>query len=360
VIKSNSFTESWLKSFKEQPKHKRIDLNILEKMIHALYLSEQLKIYGLDFVFKGGTSLILLLDSGNRFSIDLDIICNIERKELEAILEKVIESSRFKSYTLNEHRSYKPGIPKAHYTFEFESVLVSKGSGSLLLDVLIEDSIYPEHTDKPIKTKWIDTEEETFVKLPTVDSITGDKLTAFAPDTIGIPYFKGKISFTLEICKQLFDLSQLFVQIKDINIVSRSFEITAKQEIEYRSLKIMPDDVLKDTLKTCAIIAKRGAGKDPEEKQKFQELQKGITGFGTGFLLEGKFRLDHAIVASAKVAYLASKLLNEDFTPIEYYTYQEIDNLLIENTNWNFLNKLKKLPDKSAFFYWNKAVELLT
>ncbi len=360
MIKSNSFTKDWLKSFKEQSEHKRIDLIILEKMIYALHLSEHLKINGLDFVFKGGTSLVLLLNSGNRFSIDLDIICKTERNDLETILDKVIESSRFKSYSCNEHRSYQSGVPKAHYTFEFESVLANRGTGSILLDILIEDSIYPEHIEKPIQTKWIDIEDETYVKLPTVDSITGDKLTAFAPNTIGIPYFKGKNSFTLEICKQLFDLSRLFENIRDINVVSKSFEIIAKQEIKYRSLEIIPDDVLKDTIKTCAIFAKRGTGKNSDEKQKFQELQKGIIGFGTGFLLEGKFRLDHAITASAKVAYLASKLLKNDLSSVEYYQGQEIESLLVKNTNWNFLNKLKKLPDKSSFYYWYMAVELLT
>ena len=42
---------------------------------------------------------------------------------------------------------------------------------------------------------------ETLVTVPTIDAITGDKLTAFAPNTIGIPYFKGKDkqSFSMEI-----------------------------------------------------------------------------------------------------------------------------------------------------------------
>jgi hypothetical protein len=58
--------------------------------------------------------------------------------------------------------------------------------------VLIEDSIYPEVIEKPVITKWIETDKETMVTMPSIDSITGDKLTAFAPNTIGIPYFKGK------------------------------------------------------------------------------------------------------------------------------------------------------------------------
>ena len=210
MINEKCFTVEWLESFKKQRKHRLIQTNILEKMIYALHLLEQIKNNGLEFVFKGGTSLVLLLDEENRFSIDIDIICKIERKELEAILEKVIESSKFISVTLNKPRSYKPGVPKAHYSFAFNSVFNTKVPGNILLDILIEDPIYPELVESPIQTKWIEIDDEVIVMTPSIDAITGDKLTAFAPNTIGIPYYKGDNIFTMEICKQLFDLSRLF------------------------------------------------------------------------------------------------------------------------------------------------------
>jgi hypothetical protein len=104
---------------------------------------------------------------------------------------------------LDKHRSYKPGVPKAHYSFAFDSVTKGKYSGTILLDILIEDSIYPELSEKPVQTKWIETEGETNITVPTIDAIIGDKLTAFAPNTVGIPYFKGKDQqpFSMEICK---------------------------------------------------------------------------------------------------------------------------------------------------------------
>ncbi len=360
MISNKCFTEDWLVSFKKQPEHKRIDINILEKMIYALHLLEQLKINGLDFVFKGGTSLLLLLNKGNRFSIDIDIICKTERNKLEKTLDKVIENSRFKAYSLDEHRSYKEGVPKAHYAFEFESATTNKYTGRILFDILIEDSIYPEHIETIIRTKWIETEGETKVILPTLDSITGDKLTAFAPNTIGIPYFKGKNSFAMEICKQLFDLSQLFDNIENVEVVAKSFETFAKQEIKYRKSDLTPKDVLQNTIDTCLIIAKKGAGQNTDEKVKFKELQKGIKAFGTGFLMNGNFRIDDAVTASAKVAYLTAKILKNDLSPIEYFNNEDIKSLLIENPDWNFLNKLKRQPDKSSFFYWYMAVKLLT
>ena len=153
IIKEKCFTEEWLDSFRKQAEHRRIDKIILEKMIYAFHLLEQLKVNGLKFVFKGGTSLVLLLEEGNRFSIDIDIIYKAGRMNLEGILEKVVESSKFESYRLDAHRSYKPGVPKAHYIFEFESVTNVRYSGKLLLDVLIEDSLYPELVEKPIQTR---------------------------------------------------------------------------------------------------------------------------------------------------------------------------------------------------------------
>ncbi|PWJ58304.1 nucleotidyltransferase AbiEii toxin of type IV toxin-antitoxin system [Dyadobacter jejuensis] len=364
MIKEHCFTDEWLEGFKKQKDHKRIDKIILEKMIYALHLLERLKSNGLHFVFKGGTSLVLLLESGNRFSIDIDIISKTDRKELEDILQKVIDSSNFTSVELDEHRSYKPGVPKAHYKFKFDSA--RQGSGTILLDILIEDSIYPDVIEKPVITKWIETENETMVTMPSIDSITGDKLTAFAPNTIGIPYFKGKDQqpFSMEICKQLFDLSKLFENIQNMEVVAASFQVFAEHEIFYRKkgtqeAKLTPEMVLQDTIDTCIILAKRDSGND-DEKAKFKELQKGIIAFGTGFLIAGNFRIDDAIPASARIAYLVAKIKVNDLSPIIYYEGQDIKDLMIEDKDWTFLNKLKKQPDKSSFFYWFKTVELLT
>jgi predicted nucleotidyltransferase component of viral defense system len=364
MIKDSCFTEEWLNQFKRQKDHKRIDKIILEKMIYALHLLEHLKTNGLNFVFKGGTSLLLLLEEGNRFSIDNDIITNTNKEDLETILNKVIDSSFFTEWELDEHRSYKAGVPKAHYKFSFDTKM--HGSGTILLDVLIEDPIYPVLIERPLQTKWIETDEETMITVPSIESITGDKLTAFAPNTIGIPYFKGKDkqSFSMEICKQLFDLSKLFERIEDVKKVGKSFKAFASQEIAYRknedpNFDTSPEIVLQDTIDTCLILAKRGTG-TTEEKNKFNELQKGIRAFGTSFLMTGSFRIDDAIPASARIAYLAAKILVKDHSQLVYYEGQDIKEWNFEDPDWNFLNRLKRQPDKSSFYYWYQTVLLLT
>jgi hypothetical protein len=365
MIKEHCFTQEWIEGFKKQNVHRRIDKIILEKMIYALHLLERLKSNGLEFVFKGGTSLVLLFEEGNRFSIDIDIISKTDRKELEGILQNVVDSSKFTGFELDEHRSYQPGVPKAHYKFSFDSTTKGKYPGSILLDVLVEDAIYPELIEKPVITKWIETDKQTMITMPSADSITGDKLTAFAPNTIGIPYFKGKDKqpFSMEICKQLFDLGKLFERIERMEVVAKSFHAFATHEIAYRKkrepdVEMTPEAALRDNIDTCLIIAKRGSGSD-EDKSKFTELQKGIRAFGTGFLMSGNFRIDEAAAASARIAYLAAKLLVGDLSPVNYFKGQDIKDLTIDDPNWNFLMRLKRQPNKSTFFYWRLTMQLL-
>lgn len=366
MINEKCFAKEWIESFKTQKEHKAIQAPILEKMILALHLLGHLKANGLDFVFKGGTSLILLLEEGNRFSIDIDIICSAERESLEEILDTIVETSNFNTVELDEKRSYKKGIPKAHYIFEFDSVYNPNVAGKILLDVLIEAPLYPELVTIPIATKWIEVDAEITTTTPSINAITGDKLTAFAPNTVGIPYYKGEDSFAMEICKQLFDLSKLFQNITDIEIVHKSFMAFATTEIAYRSempeyedKELTPTTILQDTIDTCLLIARRDTNKTEPYKTQFSDLNTGIRAFGGNFLMSGNFRIEDAVIASARVAHLAAKLLVGDLSPIQYYEVEDVTKLTIDNENYVYLNRLKKQPDKSSFYYWYHTTQLL-
>ncbi|MCP5050165.1 MAG: nucleotidyl transferase AbiEii/AbiGii toxin family protein, partial [bacterium] len=72
MILPESFTKEWIERFKQQKEFSRINPPVLEKMIHALALAEALKKAGMSFIFKGGSSLILLLEKERRFSVDID------------------------------------------------------------------------------------------------------------------------------------------------------------------------------------------------------------------------------------------------------------------------------------------------
>ena len=74
MIKKECMTAEWIKSISVRNKYK--DLNLIEKVIRAMYLLEMLKLSGYPFCFKGGSALMLILgESAHRLSIDIDIIC---------------------------------------------------------------------------------------------------------------------------------------------------------------------------------------------------------------------------------------------------------------------------------------------
>jgi predicted nucleotidyltransferase component of viral defense system len=77
MIGSRSYNQEWIMGIRETAFGREPIL--IEKMIMALTLLENLRNNGLDFVFKGGTSLILLFKTLRRFSIDIDILLQDDR-----------------------------------------------------------------------------------------------------------------------------------------------------------------------------------------------------------------------------------------------------------------------------------------
>ena len=71
MIKRETFTSEHINKIKGNT---RVDPSLLERSIFAMGLLEALARTELPFVFKGGTSLMLLLDSPKRLSVDIDIV----------------------------------------------------------------------------------------------------------------------------------------------------------------------------------------------------------------------------------------------------------------------------------------------
>ena len=71
-------------------------------------------------------------------------------------------------------------------------------------------------------------------------------------------------------------------------------------------------------------------------------------------MIAENFKIEDAILAAGKAAYLAKLLMNKEYSAIMKFNGQDISNLEITG-DLNFLNKLKKSRDKAAFFYWYNA-----
>ena len=246
MISSRSFSQEWIMGIRETAFGR--DPILIEKMIMALTLLENLRNSGLDFVFKGGTSLILLFKTPRRFSIDIDILLQNDRN-LESYFQNIIQQGIFNRYEENRRAG---DLPKAHYKFFFHSVIQNKES-QILLDILFEKNPYPMLAELSLETPLLAIDGEPVkVVCPTGECLLGDKLTAFAPHTTGIRYGLNK---ELEIAKQLFDIGLLFDAAGDVGLVSATFETIAAQELVYRALNGLTNtDVLHDAFDTACLI----------------------------------------------------------------------------------------------------------
>jgi hypothetical protein len=360
MINQTCFTKEWLEQVKHQHPQWSINPPLLEKMIYALSLVESLAKYELNFVFKGGTSLILLLDAPKRFSIDIDIVTQDNREKIEAVLTQMCEEHLFSHWVLDERRSYQPDMPKAHYEVYFDAIY--NKNAYILLDILFEENLYSVVNASNIEPNWLLIEQPiTPILLPSIEAITGDKLTAFAPKTIGIRYSflteKG-IDKSTEIIKQLFDIGQLFDKIQDSPSVMQSFQQIAEAELTYRSDMTGKtiEFVFADILETCLMIAKFD---DNDSSPEMTEIRKGINSFKNWGVIP--FRKDQVQEAVGKIAYLILKIKSGDTNPpLKFHSGLNKSDYLIPNgSQYIFLNKkLKNIPN-GALFYWYHVVQLL-
>jgi predicted nucleotidyltransferase component of viral defense system len=198
MISKDSLHIDWIS--KVSSANRKADKILVEKVIRALLLLEGLVKQDLDFVFKGGTALMLILDSSKRLSIDIDIIIEKEPEDLEKTFNALLEEQGFTRFELQERKT-SSNIHKAHYKFFYDPIHNTQGGEeSILLDILFEKVGYTNILEIPIKSMFLQSEGDPIqVKVPSVEDILGDKLTAFAPNTTGIPYFKGETSMSMEI-----------------------------------------------------------------------------------------------------------------------------------------------------------------
>jgi hypothetical protein len=321
---------------------------IIEKVIKALTLLDSLSRQDISFIFKGGTSLLLLLPKPLRFSIDIDIIIDKHPDDMSEIFNDIIDDTIFTRWE-EDQRETSSHIPKAHYKFYYNSVLSGQDESYILLDILFDDNPYPKLISKDISHPLIDVDGKPgTVHLPDIDGIMGDKLTAFAPRTTGIPKGEGK---QLEIIKQLFDIGQLFNEADDLQTIHESFDSFARKEIKYRQQDFLPTDVLTDIFHSSKILSLRGA----EDVELFEELQTGINRLSS-FIMQ-RYKIEDAILSSAKAAYLA-QLLRSDKNEIERFDESmNLSDVTITGAPLNKLNKVKKIQPE-GFFYWYKTSEL--
>lgn len=115
----------------------------------------------------------------------------------------------------------------------------------MLLDVLFERDAAPHCEPVPIATPFIATEREVRVAVPTVEALLGDKLSAFAPRTIGILHHPERKT---DIAKQLFDVAALFDAATDLDVAAAVYAVVHARQLVYRNAGYSLADTLNDSI----------------------------------------------------------------------------------------------------------------
>lgn len=310
MLKKENFTEEHIRDL-QSASHR--DPLLLERSVYAFGLLEAITRVGMPFIFKGGTCLILLLERPMRLSTDIGIIV-APGTDLNTFIEEAGKIFPFVSVE-EQVRKGKNNIEKRHFKFVYESPVMER-SIYILLDVLFEDAKYKRLIAKPIKNELILTDgEDLTVQIPSVESILGDKLTAFAPHTTGILLNSNK---DMEIIKQLYDVMTLIEVAEDFTEVRETYYSLVQDEIAYRGLDIGPGDALRDTYNAAVSIASRGK----VSKEDYVSYLQGLRDVRSHIYVEN-FSAEEASKRVPVVMYLVACLLKnvpfeKDIDPAAY------------------------------------------
>lgn len=359
MIKQGCFEKDWI--LKQKQQLGRVDPGILEKAIHALALLGHLAESGLPFVFKGGTSLLLHLDPIRRLSIDIDIVCAASAEQLDATLEHIGALPPFKRF--EESQRGERGLPRRrHFKFFYDSPINGGRELFILLDVVEEANCVVEVVEKSIITPFIEVERDVRVIVPTVEALLGDKLTAFAPRTTGVPFepANGRDCDTMQVVKQMYDVAELFGAINDLPAVAHAYDAMQALEAGYREHAFTREATLRDTRDACVTLSKHKLRGVPEHPDAMLLLD-GVRRL-TSHLVQPHFNIDDAKVAAGKVGLLTILLLkgraDVDLAGLRFdpaSAAQALADAQIAG-DWERLNRLKAV-NLEAFFYWHRAYE---
>lgn len=307
---------------------------VYEKVVYAFYLLEKIANLNYDFVFKGGTSLMLLLNTFNRFSVDIDIL--MKPKDQDAICNDIFILKDDIFIEVEEDKRKPVDIIKRHFKFYFKSIYGSNNEKErpyILLDIVFDEMEYVGLAKHKINSHFVETDDPYLeVNIPSIDEMLGDKLTAFAPKTIGILYTRPNQirSKHVEIIKQLYDVAKLFDNMSDLNLVKETYIKVANVQIRNRKLSLKYEDTLKDSIEACKLIIIQN--RKEIDNENYAILKKGYEGFK--HYTVNDFRFQELIISAVKVYILSISILYDD----EYGETEKPINTFI-GKDWKYIRQ---------------------
>jgi len=348
MIDGKCFTNEW-----QLTKRKELggcDPVLLEKTIHAFALLDALANRGLNFIFKGGTSLMLRLPRVRRLSIDADILCQETPTKIDTLLAEVSRMSPFTGMVEDERGTHR--LPsRRHFKFSYKPLNAMNPAPFVLLDVVHERNLYPVVEPVPLRTVFV--ESDSTLMVPTIEGLLGDKLTAFGPNTTGVPL---NDRYTMQFMKQIFDIGELFDAANDLAVIRNAYKAIFAAENGYRGRKYTLEQALQDSLETAYTMVQTGLSGIPTTK--YHEL------FDIGrkqlesHLFGVKFRREEMKIAASKAALLSRTLhTSADLKTLRYdETKIPLLKTMVFPANFSSLGKLKAIPE--AMWYWSEALRM--
>jgi len=277
-------------------------LALTEQAIHCLELVRELAESGLAFQFKGGNSLLLVLDTPERFSIDVDIATDQPAETITTILDGIIKRyGIFTRWKKRQHKT-KPWIPLSSYYLFYPSTVDDNADTSIMLDVQMHLSPYACQL-KPVRLLQVYDSDAT-VEVPLPSSSIGDKLLTLGPATLGIPVGKGKEAQRL---KHVFDVSRLLDMNPSLSAARESFRSCLAFENTLQQRTLTTESIAEDTLTALRTVV--AFPEKPSESTGNAVLDEHITGHEpfAGHLFARSYswmdlRIDMARVASCMAA----------------------------------------------------------
>ena len=323
------------------------DPGLLERVLYAFGLLEAIAQVGMPFVFKGGSCLMLMTDQPRRLSTDIDILVE-PGTDIDRYIMEAAKIFPFKTYE-EQKRLGKNHIEKRHFKFVYDSPLRNT-EFYILLDVVFAESPYLVKIERGIESSLLWNEgAPVSVTIPSPECILGDKLTAFAPHTTGVPLGVNK---ELEIIKQLYDVTTLTEVLSDQEALKKTYDKAVAEELAYRGLELRGEDVLRDTIRAAACII----GKGSVDKEEYPLYLRGIQALDS-HVMDQRYSGEIAAHQACKTMYLAACLLMKQ-------PFREIENpekyiaASIGQSKYKKFSYMKK-QNLGSFGYLVEAVRLL-
>jgi len=329
---------------------------LYERSLNGFEYLAQLRGEGLDPIFKGGSAVqVLLPETIQRLSIDIDLAVDETKPEILKILERINKKFDNKFYNFEESSREHPDFFQIYF-IDVPSFFTDTHS-KLELDFLFHK---PNYQIQEIQLKSFLYESDIDVKIPTIDSLIGDKLTVLAPETIGKP-----LNRPLQYSKQLYDLSTLLERSTDFQAIYEAYLDVFEFEKKTRGLdKTTPIETLEDLVNICKLYSLTVyrpnwiINNDVIEKITF--LKQGIRSLDPYTSVNLKFTFPKARREASKIAFLGKLLklrYKNDITRSISMKIFQLDN---EGINQLFKNSdyMQRITNKIGIIEKNKRIHI--